>query len=100
MLTNLIENALDAVEPGGRVTVSSCDTDSQINICINDNGKGLSPDELMMVFKPFVSFKSNGNGLGLALVRRIIDAHGGAIDLSPNAGPGLTATLSFPKRIA
>ena len=97
MMNNLVDNALDAVASDGGVHIDVSVSDPMAEIRITDNGKGLSDDQLAMVFTPFVSYKSNGNGLGLALVKRMAEAHGGTVTLSKNTGPGLTATLTLPR---
>jgi signal transduction histidine kinase len=96
VMTNLLDNAFDAVEENGIVTVISRREGNFIEILIVDNGKGVEDKELTNVLKPFVSHKPTGIGLGLPLVRRIIEAHGGTFALFPNPHAGLTAQVRIP----
>ena len=98
MLSNVVENALDAVPVGGIVDVQSFKQESDIRIDIRDNGPGMSPEKLKEVQKPFVSFKKTGTGLGLPLVQRIAAAHGGSLHLTSSEGDGTTATLKIPSK--
>ena len=98
MLSNVVENALDAVPVGGSVAVCALKQEGDIRIDVRDDGPGMSPDKLEEVQKPFVSFKKTGTGLGLPLVQRIVQAHGGSLHLTSQEGDGTTATLQFPSK--
>ncbi len=93
VLSNLIENAMDAVEAGGEVTVRAEPLPRGLKIEIVDDGPGLSAEQLEEVMNPFVSFKASGTGLGLPLCKRIAEAHRGSLRLSANRTKGTTATL-------
>ncbi|MDJ0765083.1 MAG: HAMP domain-containing sensor histidine kinase [Myxococcota bacterium] len=94
--SNLIDNALDAIEPNGRVTVSVELMDQNLVVSVADNGPGMPADVRNEVMKPFVSYKSTGTGLGLPLVERLIEAHGGAFELSSQPGRGTIARVIIP----
>ena len=97
---NLLSNALAAVEPqAGIITVRS-HYDSMnriILIDVIDNGSGISDDLLGEIFKPFFSAKGQeGTGLGLAVAKKIVEEHGGAITLASTPGEGTTFTIALP----
>lgn len=102
VLLNLINNAIDALEPGGRITLSTRRIDSSltersVEVEVKDNGAGIAPDLLEQIFEPFFSTKgSNGTGLGLSICKGIIDNHEGQIRVDSRLGRGTTFTLSLP----
>lgn len=96
----IISNAIDAVTEAGKVIVSIDVVDSADRRCallkVRDNGPGISPDMLSNVFKPFVTGKTGGSGLGLAQAKKIIDLHLGDITIDSTMGSGTTVTISLP----
>lgn len=96
----IISNAIDAVASGGNVWLSMSieETSSQrrARLTIRDNGPGISPELLPNVFKPFVTGKTGGSGLGLAQAKKIIDLHLGEISIESTMGTGTTVTVSLP----
>lgn len=96
MMANLIDNALDAVSPGGRVEVRASCADGGLSVQISDDGPGLTSEQVAEVLKPFVSFKSSGTGLGLPLVKRLVEAHGGSFELTSALGKGTAAAVFIP----
>lgn len=89
MLLNLLKNAWEAVPvPGGKITVSACPKASGIAINIQDNGCGISPEQLATIFQPFFTTKESGTGLGLPVVKQIVEAHNGSVSVesSPDHG--------------
>lgn len=86
LLSNLIKNALEATSAGDFIEViiglNSDNTASMLSIQINDNGPVIPEDELDTLFMPFVTHKSGGTGIGLALAKRIAEAHMGNIQVS------------------
>jgi two-component system, NtrC family, sensor histidine kinase HydH len=97
VLLNLTLNAIAAMDAGGtlRVFIARRD-DRTIRIDIVDTGAGIRPEDLPRVFDPYFTTKPSGTGLGLPIVRKIIEAHGGEIILASEVGKGTTATLLLP----
>jgi signal transduction histidine kinase len=67
-----------------------------VRVEVADNGPGIAPDVADKVFEPFFTTKPQGSGLGLAIVRKIVDAHDGAIDMRTTAGTGTTIRITLP----
>lgn len=86
--TNLIDNAIDAVEQGGKIDISFSVQDKEIKVSIKDNGKGIPEDEKQKIFDPFYTTKvsGEGSGLGLDIVKRIIEHHEGRVELHSEPG--------------
>ena len=97
-LLNLLENALAAMEKGGRLTIHVCEKDGAALISVADTGKGMSPEVQRLAFEPFFTTRGaqGGTGLGLALAQEIIQRYRGAISLDSQEGVGTTFTLTFP----
>jgi signal transduction histidine kinase len=92
---NLVENALFAMSSGGRLGLSVHRTDGHALIRVDDDGVGMSTEQLDSVGTPFVSHREHGSGLGLAMARGVAREHGGELVLESTAGKGTTATLSL-----
>lgn len=104
VLSNLLKNALEATLSGDSIEVildiNKADAESMLSIEINDNGQPIPDDELDTIFNPFVTHKVGGTGVGLALAKRITEAHLGSIQvLSTNELTGFTILLPLPKAI-
>jgi signal transduction histidine kinase len=101
---NLIGNALDAFveaktrEPVLEVAIGENLGGNEVWARVRDNGPGMDSDTQTRVFKPFFTSKANGTGLGLAITRKLVDAHGGQIELVSAPGQGSEFTLHFPKQ--
>jgi two-component system, NtrC family, sensor histidine kinase HydH len=96
-LNSLIANALDAMNDGGRLTlVSGTAADPhEVELRLSDTGKGMGPDELSRIFRPFYTNKAKGLGLGLPLAKRIIERYGGRLSVQSKAGAGTTIAIRF-----
>ncbi len=100
-LENLVSNALRYTGSGGRVTVRARTLDGAGGLTVEDTGAGMSPDEVEQACDTFWRSESvleaalPGVGLGLTLVREIVDAHGGTLDIDSVVGVGTTVTLTF-----
>lgn len=99
-VTNLLENALRHTPAGGRIEIALNENSGQSEVAVKDNGSGIAPEHLPRVFDRFYradpSRSSEGLGLGLALVKSIMDLHGGKARVESNLDRGTTVTLSFP----
>lgn len=95
-LVNLALNAIQAMEPGGVLRISVAMIDSDVGISISDTGKGITPDEMERIYRPFYTTKHQGTGLGLAITRAIVERHGGHIRVESDLGEGATFTLVIP----
>ena len=99
---NLIDNALKYSPPGSSVSVEVRRQDDRVLIAVGDEGPGIPRAEQRAIFKKFVRGRSavdanvKGTGVGLSMVRRIVDAHGGEIRLDSDAGRGSTFTIALP----
>ena len=110
-LLNLLLNAQQAMPGGGHITIqakavidSSAKSEirnpkSEIELCLIDTGKGMSPEIVAKAFKPFFSTRSGGTGLGLPTTRKIIEAHGGTIELESAEGRGTKFTVRLPAAV-
>jgi len=95
-IVNLLRNARDACEEGGEVLLSSRGVGDEVLIQITDSGAGMEPSVVERAFQPYFSTKKGGTGLGLALARRIVEEHGGSMDVSSEPGKGTQFSLRFP----
>ncbi|MDW7711360.1 MAG: response regulator [Deferrisomatales bacterium] len=99
-LGNLIQNALESMEPGGVLAVSLSRDAEAIRARFRDTGCGIPKAELANVFDPFYTSKMTGAGMGLTMVHRIVTRHGGDVDIASEPGVGTTVTLRLPLRQA
>jgi signal transduction histidine kinase len=95
---NLITNAIQATEPGGRVTIATGRAGDRVEIRVTDTGSGIPPERLSAIFDDFVTTKRRGLGLGLAISKRIVEQLDGTIDVQSEIGKGTAFTLRFPAR--
>jgi signal transduction histidine kinase len=95
-LSNLLQNAIQASAPGQHVELRARYEPPDIIITVSDAGEGIAPEHLESIFNPFFTTKPKGVGLGLALVAKIIDEHGGRIRVQSERGKGTTFELLLP----
>ena len=95
---NLMTNAIQATQPGGRVVVTTARIGNQVEIGVTDTGSGIAPERLHAVFEDFVTTKRHGLGLGLAISKRIVEQLNGTIDVASELGRGTAFTIRFPAR--
>ncbi|MCK4274412.1 MAG: HAMP domain-containing protein [Dehalococcoidales bacterium] len=102
VLHNLLENAVAHTGQGGRITVTARHRDDKVYISVADTGEGIPADDLPMVFERFYRVDKSraratgGSGLGLTIARRLVEAHGGTIDVESQPGQGSTFTFTLP----
>jgi signal transduction histidine kinase len=100
-LVNLIGNAVKYTHPGGKVAVTAAVAGAEVVIAVADTGIGIAPEDLSLVFDAFYRAKpgpgtESGAGLGLALTRRIIQAHEGTLSVESEVGKGTTFSIHLP----
>lgn len=95
-LKNILRNSLEAQEEGGEIRVAVIGQKENIKVIIGDRGKGMTLEELAKAGSPFYTTKSKGSGLGLFYVRKVIEAHGGEVNIKSKKGAGTVVVLSIP----
>jgi PAS domain S-box-containing protein len=95
-LTNLVQNAVEAMPEGGTLTIRGMSTGRELSLTITDTGCGIPRDAFKKIFLPFFTTKDTGVGLGLALVHKIVLSHGGRIDVQSNEERGTTFRVILP----
>ena len=95
-LLNLMLNAQQAMPRGGTLTIQAERRPDAVALALIDTGEGMPPEVVGKLFKPFFTTKPGGSGLGLPTVRKIVLAHGGAIDAQSEAGRGTKFTITLP----
>jgi signal transduction histidine kinase len=98
---NVFENALAACRDPVRLAVvcraAELEGRSALAVSVRDNGPGLNAEQRQRLFEPFYTTKTKGTGLGMAIVRRIVEAHGGQVALGPGAGGGAEIVITLPR---
>ena len=95
-ISNIVQNAADAMADGGDLRVSTWRNGEFAEIVVSDTGPGIPPEQMENIFNPFFTTKPRGVGLGLALVSKFIDGHGGKIGVSSRPGEGATFRIQLP----
>ncbi len=98
VLHNLLQNAIEASQEGGAIVVETMKTATGVAISVADKGKGIPPELLDKVFKPYFSTKRGGVGIGMAVVKKIVELHGGRIQIQSRVGSGTRVVVEFPQR--
>ena len=97
LFSNLISNSAEAIYPNpGKITIKILCDGCKVEIKISDTGDGITQDQMDNIFHPFVSYKKDGNGLGLAICDEIMKAHHGSISVISLPNEGTEFTLYFP----
>ena len=94
---NIIRNATQSMSSGGVLKISLSEKPDSVIAVFSDDGKGISPDELGDIFNPYYTTKKDGSGLGLMIVERVINEHGGELQVESDIGLGTTVTIRLPR---
>ena len=101
MFRNVLDNALaacaDPVQIVVRCAETTIDGRPALRVSIADNGPGLTAEQKQQIFEPFFTTKTKGTGLGMAIAKRIVEAHGGAIVANTAAGGGAEIRITLPR---
>jgi signal transduction histidine kinase len=99
-LLGVLENALDALPAGGTLGVRTewvlLHDSPAVRVTIRDDGEGIPADRLARIFEAFYTTKSRGTGLGLAITRKVVEGHGGRVDIESHPGAGTTVSITLP----
>jgi PAS domain S-box-containing protein len=95
---NITKNAMEAMQPGGRLRIKTRTDDDDVYLLFGDTGSGIKPEDLVRLFQPYHTTKPGGTGLGLMIVQRIMREHGGQVGLESKEGVGTIVTLQFPRK--
>ncbi len=93
---NLLLNAIQAMDKLGSIFVTLRQDKEAVLITVADEGKGIPPEVLPNIFRPFFTTKGHGTGLGLSLARRIVEAHGGTITVRSEVAKGTQFVIRLP----
>ena len=95
-LTNLIQNAVEAMPADGTLSLSAGESHGKLKVVVSDTGTGISPDVIKKIFLPFFTTKDTGVGMGLALAHKFIVSHGGRVEVASTEGKGTVFTVILP----
>jgi signal transduction histidine kinase len=96
VILNLLLNAVQAIDGPGVITIAIGSRDDCAIVTVSDTGRGMSDQQMSQIFRPFYTTRSNGTGLGLSLVRRIVEEHLGRIEVTSKLGKGSTFEVQLP----
>jgi PAS domain S-box-containing protein len=96
VFANLVKNAIDAMPDGGTILIASKETNGHLELTFTDTGIGIPDDVMPKLFSPLFTTKAQGMGFGLAICKRVVEAHGGTITCLTSKGKGTTFTITIP----
>jgi signal transduction histidine kinase len=98
---NILENAVQASPAGAEIQVQCKNigiaSDPCLEVIVRDQGPGLTPEQRQRILEPFYTTKAKGTGLGMAIVQRIVQAHGGQVRVGDTNGQGAEIVVIFPQ---
>lgn len=97
VIHHLLNNALQAVKDGGEITIELQPRPDGVSFTISDTGPGISRDEIQLIFEPLYTTQDQGFGLGLAIAQRVVEMHGGYIEVESEPGKGTQFMIFFPR---
>jgi signal transduction histidine kinase len=95
-MLNLLQNAIDASNPDGRIDITTSVDHKFVTISVADTGSGIDQEDIYRVFDPFFTTKVTGVGLGLAIVKKVVNDHGGEISVRNRIGGGTEFSITMP----
>jgi signal transduction histidine kinase len=98
VLINLITNSIQAMPDGGKLEIKASKKAEDVFISVKDTGIGIRKEDRPKLFQPLFTTKSKGQGFGLPVCKRIVDAHGGVITVKSKVGEGTTVTVIIPQQ--
>jgi PAS domain S-box-containing protein len=98
VVVNLVTNAIQAMPDGGRLIVTLASQPNALSMAVQDTGAGIAPENIGKMFTPFFTKKSKGQGLGLAVCKRLVEVQGGTITVESSPGHGSTFTVTIPTK--
>lgn len=98
VFVNIIKNTVDAMPEGGKLTITSNESNGNLEIAFTDTGTGIPKDIVEKIWTPLFTTKAKGMGLGLSICKRIVEAHRGSISVESTVGKGVTFTVTLPTK--
>jgi signal transduction histidine kinase len=95
-ILNLITNAIEAIADRGAINLRTWSEKKQVFLAVSDNGHGIAPENIEKIWNLYFTTKPSGIGMGLPIVKRFIEAHGGTITIQSKPGQGATFTVALP----
>ena len=99
VLFNILQNAVDAMPRGGTIRMVMSEPAGEVLLRIIDTGIGIAPEHQARLFAPFFTTKTRGTGLGLAISKRMVEAHGGRLEIDSRHGKGTEVRISLPRQV-
>lgn len=96
VFVNIIKNSIEATDENGEIFVTTEENDGNVIVSIADTGKGIPKKDIDKIFNPYFSRKDGGTGLGMSIAKRIVEGHGGTIEVFSEEGKGTEVTITFP----
>lgn len=96
VFTNLIDNALQAMPEGGKLTILAAEAAGKFVVNVSDTGIGMASEDLDKIFDPFFTTKQEGTGLGMAILKHFVELHDGKVSVESELGKGTTVTVILP----